>query len=203
MYDKFGRILRIETTTVDVTFFRHYREVEQRHGTTVMKYAPMKKTIYSLGALREVLAAANRRYLEFLSAIDDPSDGIRKLNKISETSSRRRPLLPRVQLLRPRRRPFVSDHRARRIQHQRVPKQATASVPVRTQQRSSLTPAETLANPRANQEGESLLQILPDPSRPSGDCAWSEIEESRHRARTRPSSRSLRYPAKISKNPTT
>src|SRR5580704_9165752 len=25
MYDKFGRILRIETTTWDVTFFQHYR----------------------------------------------------------------------------------------------------------------------------------------------------------------------------------
>jgi hypothetical protein len=85
MYDKFGRILRIETTTLDVTFFRHYREVEQRDGTTAMKYAPMKKTIYSLGALREVLAAVNRRYLEFISAVDDPSDGIRKLNKVSQT----------------------------------------------------------------------------------------------------------------------
>src|SRR5437764_15302716 len=50
-----------------------------------MKFAPMKKTIYSLGALREVLNAANRRYLEFLSAIDDPSNGIDKLNKITQT----------------------------------------------------------------------------------------------------------------------
>ena len=85
MYDKFGRILRIETTTLDVTLFQHYREVEQRDGTTAMKYAPMKKTIYSLGALREVLAAANRRYLEFLSALDDPSGGIGKLTHLSET----------------------------------------------------------------------------------------------------------------------
>src|SRR6266478_6941798 len=85
MYDKFGRILRIETTTLDVTFFQHYREVEQRDGTTAMKYAPMKKTIYSLGALREVLAAENRRYLEFLSAIDDPSNGLGKLHKITRT----------------------------------------------------------------------------------------------------------------------
>ena len=30
MYDKFGRILRIETTVVNVSFFKHYREVEQR-----------------------------------------------------------------------------------------------------------------------------------------------------------------------------
>lgn len=85
MYDKFGQILRIETTTKDVSFFKHYREVEQRNGEAVMKFAPMKKTIYSLGALREVLSAANRRYLEFLSAIDDPSNGIDKLNKITRT----------------------------------------------------------------------------------------------------------------------
>lgn len=62
----------------DITFFKHYRQVEERDGTTVMKYAPMKKTIYSLGALREVLTAANRPYLEFISAIDDPGDGIRE-----------------------------------------------------------------------------------------------------------------------------
>ena len=85
MYDKFGQILRIETTAKDISFFKHYREVEQRNGESVMKFAPMKKTIYSLGALREVLNAANRRYLEFLSAIDDPSNGIDKLNKITRT----------------------------------------------------------------------------------------------------------------------
>jgi hypothetical protein len=85
MYDKFGQILRIETTTKDVSFFKHYRQVEQRNGESVMKFAPMKKTIYSLGALRELLLAANRRYLEFLSAIDDPTNGIHKLNKITRT----------------------------------------------------------------------------------------------------------------------
>jgi len=45
----------------------------------------MKETIYSLCALREVLGAANRRYLEFLPAIDDPSNGIDKLNQITRT----------------------------------------------------------------------------------------------------------------------
>ena len=85
MYDKFGQILRIETTAKDISFFKHYREVEQRNGESVMKFAPMKKTIYSLGALGEVLNAANRRYLEFLSAIDDPSNGIDKLHKITRT----------------------------------------------------------------------------------------------------------------------
>ena len=77
--------LRIETTTNDVSFFKHYREVEQRDGTRVMKWAEMKKGIYSLGPLRQALAAANRRYLEFISTIDDSSSGIRFLNKISRT----------------------------------------------------------------------------------------------------------------------
>ena len=44
----------------------------------------MQKTIYSLPALRELLEAANRRYLEFLSAIEDPRAGRNKLDKLSQ-----------------------------------------------------------------------------------------------------------------------
>jgi hypothetical protein len=33
MYDKLGRVLRIETVTNDVSFFRHHRSVEHRDGT--------------------------------------------------------------------------------------------------------------------------------------------------------------------------
>jgi hypothetical protein len=84
MYDKFGSILRIETTVNDVSFFPHYRTVEQRDGSTVTQWARMKKSIYSLPALREALQAANRRYLEFLSSLDDPSAGIDRLRKLSE-----------------------------------------------------------------------------------------------------------------------
>ena len=32
MYDKHGIVLRIETTTNDVSFFKHHRKVEHRHG---------------------------------------------------------------------------------------------------------------------------------------------------------------------------
>src|SRR6202045_2164232 len=74
-YDKFGLILRIETTVNDVSFFKHYRQVEHRNGSKEMKYADMLKTIYSLPALRQLLVAANRRYLEFLSAIEDDRTG--------------------------------------------------------------------------------------------------------------------------------
>ena len=73
MYDKFGRVLRLETTTNDVSFFKHHRKVEHDDGTTTRQLAPLKKTIYSLIDLREILAACNRRYLEFLSALEDTS----------------------------------------------------------------------------------------------------------------------------------
>jgi hypothetical protein len=84
MYDKFRLILRIETTVVNVSFFKHYREVEHKDGTRSMAWAEMKKTIYSLAPLRELLQAANRRYLEFISAIEDDTAGTGKLNKISQ-----------------------------------------------------------------------------------------------------------------------
>jgi hypothetical protein len=85
LYDKFGLILRIETTVNDVSFFKHYRQVEHRDGSKEKKYAEMLRTIYSLPALRELLVAANRRYLEFLSALDDPRAGADKLNRVAQT----------------------------------------------------------------------------------------------------------------------
>jgi hypothetical protein len=85
LYDKFSLILRIETTVNDLTFFKHYREVEHRDGTKEIKWTSMQKTIYSLPALREILEAANRRYLEFLSTIEDPRNGRDKLDKLSQS----------------------------------------------------------------------------------------------------------------------
>jgi hypothetical protein len=64
MYDKHGLILRVETTTNDVTFFRHHRMVEQRDGKRVMKLAYLKKSIYSLCPdLLSLSRAANDRYI--------------------------------------------------------------------------------------------------------------------------------------------
>jgi len=47
-----------------------------------MKDASLKKTIYSLSVLAELMTDSNRRYLEFISAIDDPSCAIKEVNKI-------------------------------------------------------------------------------------------------------------------------
>ena len=45
----------------------------------------MKKTLYSLPALQEQMAAANQRYHKFLSAIETPEIGVAKLQKLTET----------------------------------------------------------------------------------------------------------------------
>jgi len=78
-------VLRIETTVADVSFFQHYRQVQHRDGTITTQWAPMKKTIYSLSVLQEQLAAANQRYLKFISAIETPEVGVQKLRKLTET----------------------------------------------------------------------------------------------------------------------
>jgi hypothetical protein len=87
MYNKFSKILRIETTTDDITFFKPYRELEHRDGSKSSKYAPLKKNIYSLKPLSSILKASNRRYLEFISAFDIKQSGRQPLDKISKTKT--------------------------------------------------------------------------------------------------------------------
>jgi hypothetical protein len=85
MYDKHGIVLRIETTANDVSFFKHHRKVEHRQGPPTREVAPVKKTIYSLIDLREILLACNRRYLAHLSALDDFSAGVRSLARLTKS----------------------------------------------------------------------------------------------------------------------
>ena len=85
MYDKFGMILRIETTVSDVTFFRQRRTVHHRNGEDEIQWAPMRKSIYSLAPLQEALSDANQRYLAFLSAVDLPVGGSQTLNRLTQT----------------------------------------------------------------------------------------------------------------------
>ena len=82
LYDKFGIILRIETTTNNVSFFEHYRKVEHRDGTSEMKVAHVKKSIYSLIPLQKIFSLVNHRYMEFISTLDDNRVGTLNLNKL-------------------------------------------------------------------------------------------------------------------------
>ncbi len=84
MYDKHGIMLRIETAANDVSFFKHYREAVHRGGASTLKFAPVKKTIYSLKDFLTLLHDANRRYIEFLAAIDNPTNPIKRLDKVSK-----------------------------------------------------------------------------------------------------------------------
>ena len=83
MYDKFGCVLRIETTTNDVSFFKHHRKVEHRQGPATRALAPVKKSIYSLIDRREILFGCNRRYLVHLSTLSDFSAGVRALDRLT------------------------------------------------------------------------------------------------------------------------
>lgn len=84
VYDKFSRVLRVETTVNDVSFFKHHRKVEHRGAPDTRELAPLKKSIYSLLDLREILAGCNQRYLAFLSSLDDTSAGERDLQRLSQ-----------------------------------------------------------------------------------------------------------------------
>jgi len=94
MYDKHGFVLRIETTTNDVSFFKCHRMVEHPDREATCQVANVKKTIYSLPIVRELFFSSNRRYLAFLSALDDDTEGRENLNRLTrprEENGRRYP----------------------------------------------------------------------------------------------------------------
>src|SRR6476646_535647 len=61
--------------------------VEHRQGPATRGLAPVRKTIYSLNDLREILFGCNRRYLEYLSSLDDFAAGIRALDRLTQPRS--------------------------------------------------------------------------------------------------------------------
>lgn len=83
LYDKRGRVLRLECTVNDVTFFSHHRKVEHRDGPPTYELAPLKKSIFSLRDLRGLMHAATQRYLAWLSRLEDRSSGKADLDKLS------------------------------------------------------------------------------------------------------------------------
>lgn len=98
-YDKAGCVLRIECTTSDVTTFKHRRKVEPRRSAGsgasqsgagsrgAIKWAPMRKTCYSLGAVAAAMSACNRRYLAYISQWPDRT---RERHALGEVTPSRR-----------------------------------------------------------------------------------------------------------------
>lgn len=83
MYDKFGVVLRIETVINCPREFRVRRRAK-RNGEVVLGWFPMLKRVGFLDRYQSVSLAANRRYLEALSAVEDPSAAYELLDDVCE-----------------------------------------------------------------------------------------------------------------------
>ena len=84
MYDKFGLVLRIETTSNDVRKFTIFRPVHHRDGTVEMKQTAASKDIFYMNDVNEKMHDANKRYIEYISGFEEHSIGREKLNKVTE-----------------------------------------------------------------------------------------------------------------------
>ena len=82
MYDKHGSILRVETVINDPYEFRVYRW-GTRAGRRQLGWYPMAKGVANLARYAEVARAANRRYLDALAGLEDPSAAIEALRTIA------------------------------------------------------------------------------------------------------------------------
>jgi hypothetical protein len=106
MYDKAGRVLRIETVINDPTEFRVRRWQQNKHGGRHLAWLPLRKGVAWLWRYAQVALAANRRYLEALAAADDHAPARKRLDRISRPApwgARRKralqPLSPQDQAL--------------------------------------------------------------------------------------------------------
>src|SRR5512142_3161425 len=84
MYDKFGRILRVEMVINSPKEFWVYRTQPHRDGTSSVGYYPMTKSVASLVDYQEQALACNRRYLDALAVVDDPTPAYQDLRHLTE-----------------------------------------------------------------------------------------------------------------------
>jgi hypothetical protein len=84
LYNKPGGILRIEMTTYDVSFFRHYRQVVHQDGSKEQCLAAMKKSIYSLRDLVQVMQAGLRRYSQWLASLREHTAGQQDTTRLGQ-----------------------------------------------------------------------------------------------------------------------
>jgi hypothetical protein len=82
MYDKQGLVLRIETVINKPDEFKIRRRV-RRQGDWVTAWCPMRKGVANIHRYVEVSLAANRRYLDALSLVEDPSVALEHIHEIT------------------------------------------------------------------------------------------------------------------------
>lgn len=84
MYDKFGLVLRIEPVINHPYEFRIRRQGKRR-GQTVLGWYPMPKSVAYLDRYAQVSLQANGRYLQALSAVEDPTQSYHLLDSLCKT----------------------------------------------------------------------------------------------------------------------
>jgi hypothetical protein len=81
MYNKAGHVLRIETVINQPREFK-IRRKGIRNGIEVTDWFPMAKRVGNMERYAEVSLTANTRYIQALSAIDDPTAAFRFLHEL-------------------------------------------------------------------------------------------------------------------------
>ena len=84
MYDKLGLLLRVETVINQPGEFKVYRERHHRDGSTSKGWYAMCKGVGNMHHYQSHALACNRRYLEALAAVDDPTPGYDDLKILTE-----------------------------------------------------------------------------------------------------------------------
>jgi hypothetical protein len=84
MYNKFGQILRVETVINRPQEFSVFRTRRHRDGSTSQGYFPMNKDTGSLILYQEQALACNRRYLDALAVVEDPTPAYQQLRQLTE-----------------------------------------------------------------------------------------------------------------------
>jgi hypothetical protein len=83
MYDKFGQVLRVETVINSPREFK-VRRWRQRRGQRQRVWCPMNKGITNRYQYWAAAHAANVRYLEALSVVNDPAPAYRQVARLVE-----------------------------------------------------------------------------------------------------------------------
>jgi hypothetical protein len=84
MYDKLGRMLRVETVINQPGEFKVLRARQHRDGTTTTGWFAMCKGVGNLHHYQSHALACNQRYLEALTAVADPTPSYDDLKQLTE-----------------------------------------------------------------------------------------------------------------------
>jgi hypothetical protein len=84
MYDKFGLVLRVETVINNPREFK-VRRTRIRNGKPTKVWVPMNKGVTNLASYQSRCRAANERYLNALSVVNDPTPSYRRVSRLTES----------------------------------------------------------------------------------------------------------------------